>query len=60
VTARATDRTPQTAAPGVQTADSSSAENRLLWRVPPEEIAKTVLVKNQAKPDGKEPPPQPD
>ena len=57
VTARTTDRTPQTAAPGVQTADSSSAKNRLLWRVPPEEIAKTVLVKDQAKPDGKEPPP---
>jgi chemotaxis protein MotB len=60
VTARTTDRTPQTAAPGVQTADSSSAKNRLLWRVPPEEIAKTVLVKDQAKSDGKEPPPQPD
>jgi chemotaxis protein MotB len=60
VTARATEATPESAAPGVETADSSSAANRLLWRVPPDKIAQTVLVKNQAKPEGNEPPPQPD
>jgi chemotaxis protein MotB len=59
VTARATDQTPQTAAPGVETADSSSAANRLLWRVSPADIDKTVLVKDQAKPEAKEPPPRP-
>ena len=35
VTARTTDQTPLTAAPGVELADSSSAANRLLERVPP-------------------------
>jgi chemotaxis protein MotB len=34
------------AAPGVATADASNAENRLLWRVPPTELSKTVLVKD--------------
>jgi chemotaxis protein MotB len=58
VTARVTDQMPQSAAPGVQTADSSSAANRLLWRVPPADIAGTVLVKSQATPVEK-PPPQP-
>jgi chemotaxis protein MotB len=60
VTARASGQPPETASPGVQIADSGSAANRLLWKVPPDEIAGTVLVKNQAKPEGKEPPPQPD
>jgi len=41
VTARAGQQTPQVAAPGVETADSSSAANRLLWRVPPAELDKT-------------------
>jgi chemotaxis protein MotB len=50
VTVRASDRTPETAAPGVETADSSTAGNRLLWRVPPGDIGKTVLVKSQDKP----------
>jgi chemotaxis protein MotB len=59
VTVRANDRTPETAAPGVETADSSTAGNRLLWRVPPGDIGKTVLVKNQDKPVDKESPPQP-
>ena len=53
VTVRTTDRTPEDMASGVQTADSSTAGNRLLWRVPPAEIAKTVLVTNQAKPEEK-------
>ena len=62
VTVRANDQTPKDAAPGVQTADSSSAANRLLWRVPVAEIDKTVLVKTPvtppgAIPAGKEPPP---
>jgi len=48
-TARATDRTPAAAAPGVELADSSTAENRLLYRMPPETLQKTVLVKEQTK-----------
>src|ERR1700731_3722552 len=45
VTAGAGAQTPQPAGPGVATADSSSAANRLPWRVPPAGIDKTVLVK---------------
>ena len=58
VTARATDQTPQAASANVQTADSSSATNRLLWRVPPADIEKTVLVKSQAT-TAEKPPPHP-
>src|ERR1700720_492886 len=50
VTARTTDQTPGTAAPGVDLADSSGATNRLLARMPPESLGTTVLVKEQAKP----------
>ena len=49
MTARTTDQTPQTAAPGVEMADSSSAANRLLYRVPPAALEKTVLVKEPVK-----------
>jgi chemotaxis protein MotB len=49
VTVRTSDRTPETAAPGVEMADSSDATNRLLYRVPPADLDKTVLVKEQAK-----------
>jgi chemotaxis protein MotB len=59
VTAQATSQTPQTAAPGVETADSSSAGNRLLWRVEPGEVQKTVLSKAPDKPVVKEAPTQP-
>jgi hypothetical protein len=54
VTARTTDQTPASAAPGVDVAESSNAANRLLARVPPAELDKTVLVKVQAAP----PPPR--
>jgi chemotaxis protein MotB len=50
VTARATDQTPQTTPSGVETADSSSAANRLMYRVPAESLDKTLLVKQQATP----------
>jgi len=30
-------------------ADASDATNRLLWRVPPEDVGKTVLVKGHAE-----------
>src|SRR5258706_8169761 len=50
VTVRTTDQTPETAAPGIEMADSSSATNRLLYRVPPADLDKTVLVKEQAMP----------
>jgi len=56
VTARATDQTPQTAAPGVEVADAGSAGNRLLYRMPAETLEKTVLVKEQAKPTTNEQP----
>jgi chemotaxis protein MotB len=36
------------ASPGMVAADSSEAANRLLWRVPPADLGKTVLVKDHA------------
>jgi chemotaxis protein MotB len=48
-TARTTRETPETVAPGVELADAGSATNRLLYRVPPEQLDKTVLMK-PAKP----------
>jgi len=48
-TARVTSSTPAAVAPGVELADASSATNRLLYRVPPEQLDKTVLIK-AAKP----------
>jgi chemotaxis protein MotB len=44
VTARADDQTPADAAPGMELADSSSAVNRLAYKVPPGILDKTVLV----------------
>ncbi len=55
-TVRATDQTPATAAPGVEVADSSTAENRLMYRMAPETLEKTVLVKEQVKPQSNEKP----
>ncbi len=49
MTVRTTDATPGEAAPGVDLADSSSAANRLIERVPPATLD-TVLVKEQATP----------
>jgi chemotaxis protein MotB len=45
-TARITTGTPQTVAPGVELADAGSATNRVLVRVPPEDLEKTVLMKD--------------
>jgi chemotaxis protein MotB len=56
MTARTTDQTPQTAAAGVEMADSSSAANRLLYRVPPAALEKTVLVKAPVNPPPNEQP----
>ena len=53
ITAR-TDEQPAATAPGssdVAIADADSAENRLLWRVQPADLGKTVLVKDQTKAD---------
>jgi chemotaxis protein MotB len=50
VTARTTDQTPESAAPGVDMADSSSGANRLMYRVPPASIENTVLMKEQLAP----------
>jgi chemotaxis protein MotB len=48
-TARTTSDTPGTLAPGLELADAGSATNRLLYRVPPGDVGKTVLMK-PAKP----------
>src|SRR5271170_1966268 len=56
VTAHADDRPPDAATPGVEMADGSSAGNRLLYRVPPETLEKTVLVQPPAKPEPNEQP----
>ena len=62
MTVRANERTPLTAAPGVELADATTATNRLLSRVPPDDIDKTVLVANRAEPEkmpkAKQPPAQ--
>jgi chemotaxis protein MotB len=44
-TARTTSDTPAALAPGLELADAGSATNRLLYRVPPGELDKTVLMK---------------
>jgi chemotaxis protein MotB len=44
-TARTTTDTPATVAPGVELADAGSATNRMLVRVPPEDLGKTVFTK---------------
>jgi len=43
-TARTTADTPATVAPGVELADAGSATNRLLVRVPPADLERTVLT----------------
>ncbi len=50
MTAIADERTPNTAAPGVELADGRSAANRLMYRVPPATLESSELLKEQAKP----------
>jgi chemotaxis protein MotB len=57
LTARVSENPMPAAASGVETADAGSGANRLLWRVPPTALDKTVLVKDRAKPEVKAPPP---
>jgi chemotaxis protein MotB len=57
-TARVTPDTPGTAAPGIVLADGGSATNRLMVRVPPADLERTVLTK-QAKPATEELPKSP-
>jgi chemotaxis protein MotB len=54
-TARASEHTPETAGEGVALADASSATNRLLGRVSPASLEKTVLMK-ESKPETSEQP----
>jgi chemotaxis protein MotB len=54
-TARADEHTPQTAGEGVEVADASSATNRLLGRVSPASLERTVLMK-ETKPESTEQP----
>jgi chemotaxis protein MotB len=56
VTARTTDQTPETAAPGVELADATSGANRLLYRVPAELVDQRMTGKDAPKP---QPEPQP-
>jgi chemotaxis protein MotB len=49
-TARTTTDTPETLAPGVELADAGSATNRMLVRVPPADLEKTVLMKEVKSP----------
>jgi chemotaxis protein MotB len=58
VTARTDQATPQTAAPGVDLADSGIAANRLLSRVAVGDIDKTVLTKTTDRADSQQPQPQ--
>jgi len=44
-TARVTADTPESVAPGVDLADAGSATNRLMVRVPPDALERTVLMK---------------
>jgi chemotaxis protein MotB len=49
VTARSGEESmPASATPGTTIADADSTGNRLLWKVPPEQLGKTVFVKEQA------------
>ena len=60
--ARTSTSLPADATPGVVAADASDAANRLLWRVPPADLGKTVLVKDHADAapaDPSSPPPSP-
>jgi len=50
MTVRGNEKTPEAPAPGVELADGSSAQNRLLSKVSITDIDKTVLVKDQARP----------
>jgi len=54
-TARITHETPENAVPGVDLADAGSATNRMLVRVPPAEIDKTVLIKQEKSPATEQP-----
>ena len=57
-TARTTTNAPETIAPGVDLADGGSATNRLMVRVPPDALGKTVLTK-AVKPTPEETPKAP-
>ena len=51
MTVRGNEKIPQAPATGVELADAGSAQNRLLSKVSIADIDKTVLVRDQAKPD---------
>jgi chemotaxis protein MotB len=53
MTVRSNGQTPRTMPPDVELADGSTAGNRLLSKVPPADIDKTVLIKDQVEPAGR-------
>jgi len=59
-TARITTATPATVAPGIELADAGSATNRLLVRVPPADLERTVLTNHvkSAEPEKPAEPPK--
>jgi chemotaxis protein MotB len=54
-TARTRNETPETVAPGGELADAGSATNRMLVRVPPADVEKTVLMKQEKSPATEQP-----
>jgi chemotaxis protein MotB len=52
----ATDATPDSVEPGVELANASSAANRLMYRVPPAALEKSLMIKEPAKPQTTEQP----
>jgi chemotaxis protein MotB len=57
-TMRANEHTPESAAPGVETADGASAGNRLLYKVEPDALDKTVLMKGKPETTAEKIPPE--
>jgi len=53
VVARADGQSPQEGTTGTPIADADSTDNRLLWRVQPADLGKTVLTKDEVKTDVK-------
>ena len=48
-TGHASEHTPETAAPGVDTADGGAAGNRMMFKVDPASLGRTVLTKDATK-----------
>jgi len=56
---RANEHTPESAAPGVETADAASAGDKLVHKVEPDALDKTVLMKGKPETTAEQIPPPP-